>query len=213
VADFSALVSDIRAILLDAVGTTIVPASPVSQTYHLFGRRHGSRLELQETGTRFREAFRIEDEIDRAAGYVTSEARERDRWRKIVQAVFSDVKDWQGLFEELWSHFAQPQTWQPVPDAVRFIQETVAKGIRIVLASNFDQRLRTIVSAFAELSALEGLAISSEIGWRKPAPRFYLAVLDRLCLRPEEVLSLGDDEVNDVQGAMAAGLQARLVRR
>ena len=46
----------------------------------------------------------------------------------------------------------------------------------------------------------------------KPAARFFLAAAERLGLRPEEMLMVGDDVEADVGGAQTAGLCGALVR-
>lgn len=46
----------------------------------------------------------------------------------------------------------------------------------------------------------------------KPSPEFFHAAVAELGCRPEEVVMIGDDAASDVGGALAAGLQAILVR-
>jgi putative hydrolase of the HAD superfamily len=55
------------------------------------------------------------------------------------------------------------------------------------------------------------LVISSEVGWRKPAAAFYREVCRRSGLEPEQILLVGDDRINDYEGARSAGLQAILL--
>src|SRR6478672_11676425 len=104
--------SGVRAVAFDAVGTLITPDPPAAAVYHAVGRRHGSRLSSDEIATRFRAAFRTEDDRDRAAGWRTDPAREVDRWRRIVAAVVDDVSDADACFRELWDHFATPAAWR-----------------------------------------------------------------------------------------------------
>ena len=61
-----------------------------------------------------------------------------------------------------------------------------------------------------ELRPLAHLVISSEVGWRKPARAFFAAVVGAAGVAPGEVLHVGDDPVNDVEGARRAGLKALL---
>jgi putative hydrolase of the HAD superfamily len=203
----------LQAILLDAVGTTIYPARDVSQTYSEFGKRYGCELGVEEIRQRFRAAFRAEEAQDKAAGYRTSEERERQRWQTIVGKVFTELKESGPLFEDLWQHFRQPSSWRVYPDTVKLIEGANQKGLKVILASNFDGRLRAIVGGFPELAGLHSLAISSELGWRKPAREFYHQIVKQLKLEPSTALSIGDDRVNDYEGALAAGLQAKLVNQ
>jgi putative hydrolase of the HAD superfamily len=194
-----------HAILLDAVGTTIFPVREVSQTYAEFGRRHGSRLSQEEVALRFRRAFQKQEEQDRARGYRTSEERERKRWRTIVSAVFADISATSALFGELWEHFAQPSSWRVYPDAGEFVRLAARYRMPVVLASNFDARLRQIVAGLPELFPLHGLAISSEVGWKKPSQAFYHEAR-KLMGSAAGRIAVGDDFVNDYKGACQAGL-------
>jgi putative hydrolase of the HAD superfamily len=200
-----------RVLLLDAVGTTIHPAQKVSQTYLEFGEKQGSTLQEEEIGRRFRQAFQTEEEADRRTGFVTSEKREEERWRGIVRAVFHDVPETQNLFGELWEYYRQPKSWRVFAGIPEFLGNLSRRGVRVILASNFDSRLRMIVGGLPELAGIEHLAISSEIGWKKPGKEFFAAVMRRWELSAGEVLVVGDDAINDYEGALAAGLRARLV--
>ena len=84
-------------------------------------------------------------------------------------------------------------------------------GLTLGLASNFDRRLRRVLAGHPELAAAGHLAISSEIGWRKPGLEFFTALCTGIELPPEKVLLVGDDVINDYEGARNAGLEAILL--
>ena len=63
------------------------------------------------------------------------------------------------------------------------------------------------------LAACEALFISAELGCMKPDPRFFRAVETQLGTPPASLLLVGDDLVNDHQGARAAGWQSILLDR
>ena len=45
----------------------------------------------------------------------------------------------------------------------------------------------------------------------KPNPKYYLSICERIGVRPEECLMVGNDESDDMMGASAAGLDCYLV--
>jgi len=198
----------VRAVVFDAVGTLITPDPPASAVYAEVGRRLGSRLDLDTITARFRLAFRAEEEIDRAAGWRTDEDREERRWREIVAKTLDDVGDPEACFRELWQHFAQSSGWRCDPAAGRVIAELRRRGMTVGMASNFDGRLRTVVAGLPALGAVRPIVISSEVGWRKPAARFFEKIVQAVGHSPAEVLHVGDDLGNDYDGALAAGLKA-----
>jgi FMN phosphatase YigB (HAD superfamily) len=60
------------------------------------------------------------------------------------------------------------------------------------------------------LKPLSHIVISSEVGWRKPAPEFFEAVCRCVGRLPNQIVFIGDDRANDYDGARAVGLQALL---
>lgn len=95
--------------------------------------------------------------------------------------------------------------------ALDWIGLAAARRLTIGVASNFDDRLRSVLAGLPELPFDRRLIISADVGWRKPAPRFFAAVAAAMACPPEQILMIGDDAENDVSAARAAGLQAILV--
>jgi putative hydrolase of the HAD superfamily len=204
------LLTGIRAVYFDAVGTLIHPEPPAAEIYAAVGRRHGSRLAVEEIRRRFRAAWNEEEKQDEAAGWTTSAARETQRWQRIVAAVLTDVRDLPACFAELYDYFGKASAWRCDPQAADVLTELVRRGYGVGLASNNDARLRNVVAGLNALSRLQHLVISAEIGWRKPASAFFAEVGRRAGWAPAQLLHVGDDPINDLQGATQAGLNAVL---
>jgi putative hydrolase of the HAD superfamily len=198
-------------IIFDAVGTLIHPRPAVAEVYERIGRRHGSKLRVPEIGMRFRRAFQEQDEIDRRAGCRTDEAREKARWRAIVESVLRDVPEMEPCFRELFDHFAEPTAWECGSDAGPVLESLARQGYRLGIASNYDRRLRAVVAGLSDLKPVQEIFVSSEIGWRKPSIRFFQALVTQAQLLPDQILHIGDDYANDVAAASSAGLQAWLL--
>jgi putative hydrolase of the HAD superfamily len=201
---------DVRAVFFDAVGTLIHPEPAAGLVYAAVGRARGSRLTAAEITARFRSAFAREEKVDRERGLQTDERRETERWRRIVAAVLDDVADREGCFEELFEHFARPESWRCEEDAPRVLAALAGRGIVVGLASNYDRRLHRVLAGLAALQPLDHVVISAEVGWRKPAAAFFAALVRATRLAPEQILFVGDDRRNDFDGARAAGLRAVL---
>jgi len=198
-------------IVFDAVGTLIHPRPAVADVYERIGRQHGSKLRAPEIGPRFRHAFHEQDEMDRGGDWRTDEVREKARWRAIVESVLSDVPEKEACFRELFDHFAQPEAWECGSDAASVLESLAREGYRLTIASNYDRRLRAVVAGLSDLKRAREIFVSSEIGWRKPSNRFFQALVAQTQLRPDQILHIGDNYVNDVAGASSAGLQAWLL--
>jgi putative hydrolase of the HAD superfamily len=202
----------IRAVYFDAVGTVLFPAAPVAATYRTVAARHGADLDEATIRSRLVDAFMAEERADEAAVWRTDEARERERWRQIVTVTLAEVPDPDACFTDLWDHFRSPAAWVVHPDLSDVLSELARRGIPAGIASNFDARLLHIVAATPALAVLaDRCLVSSLVGWRKPAAGFFAELVQREGCRPEEILLVGDDLLNDYLGARAAGLRAVLI--
>lgn len=204
----------IAAVVFDAVGTLIDPAPSVAVAYAEAALRQGVRLELEVVRSRFGQAFR-RDEIDESRGPMsTDEGVEYRRWRRIVGAVMPEVADLDQAFDELWEHFARPSSWRCFDDVPEALDGLRRAGVAVRVGSNFDGRLRGVLRGLPSLGDLAETAIvSSAVGFRKPHPAFYRAACESLGLPPSQILFVGDDPANDVDGPRSSGLKSLLLDR
>src|SRR5438105_1706540 len=190
---------NVQAIFFDAVGTLIHPEPPAPAVYAEVGRRHGSRLTPAEVTQRFAAAFAREEALDLAQGLQTNEKRELQRWQRIVAEVLDDVANPAACFAELYHHFSRATSWRCEPEVAGVLEELAARGHLLGVASNYDHRLRPVVKGLAPLQPLRELVISSSVGWRKPAPQFFIALTSHTGLPADRILLVGDDRVNDYE--------------
>jgi putative hydrolase of the HAD superfamily len=198
-------------VFFDAVGTLIHPEPPAPAVYATVGRRFGSRLDEATIAKRFYAAFSRQEDADYSGNLRTDEARELARWQAIVREVLDDVSDIEACFQTLYAHFAQLGAWRCEPETTEVLATLAARGHVLGIASNFDHRLRGLVEIVPELRPVKYLVISSEIGWRKPAREFFAAICRRVDSPPEQILYVGDDPVNDYEGAKTAGMRSLLL--
>jgi putative hydrolase of the HAD superfamily len=204
----------IRGVIFDAVGTLMDPEPSVAAAYAAAAERQGVALAVELVRGRFRSAF-ARDEVAEGGGPLsTDEATERRRWRRIVAECLPEVPDPDRAFDELWDHFGDPASWRAYPDGVAAIDAVAGRGYAVVVASNFDGRLRGVLRGLEGLARWAGtVVISSEVGRRKPHSGFYEAACERLGCAPTSVLCVGDDRENDLEGPRRAGLRSVLVDR
>ena len=201
----------ISAVAFDAVGTVIDPDPRPSAVYFEIGGRHGSKLPQSYIASAFREAFEFQERQDQSLALATNEARELQRWQAIVNAVLRDVTDREACFQELWRHFGQSANWKLAAGVGDVFEALRARGLKLAVASNFDARLRPVLEGFSESRHLDQIVISSEVGWKKPAPQFFAELARRLQCEPPEILFVGDHPQNDYDGAHAAGMRSVLL--
>ena len=213
-----------KVVLLDAVGTILKTSPGVIEVYHSHALRHGSALTVAEIKARFKDSrkrlFDLETSAKRqtAGQLVSSDSIEHQLWFQLIEDVFVDVADPKPLFEELWQFFANPGNWQLFYDTAATLESLKSAGYLIGIASNFDSRLQSIVSAIPELGCVDFVYCSADIGFRKPDPAFYSTVETKTHLQlgreiNEPIWMTGDCIENDYWGPRRHGWNALWLNR
>ena len=197
----------IRTIVFDMVGTLAYPTPSVPDIYTEVAHRFGSKQSKKDIQKRFLEAFRHESQLDEQRGFTTNENHERARWQRIVSSSLCDVSDAASCFNELYQHFANPDSWSLYPDALPVIKDLLNKDYLLVIASNFDHRLRHICQHHPVLCDLV-VTVASEAGYLKPDIHFFRHVETKTKTSASNLLLVGDDYLHDYQGASRAGWHA-----
>lgn len=87
-------------------------------------------------------------------------------------------------------------------------------AVRLGIVSNA-QRLFTMpeLRKFGLLPFFDAIALSSDLGMRKPDPEIFRHLLHALDVAPEEAVFVGDSLFDDVKGAKGAGMKTIWMRR
>jgi putative hydrolase of the HAD superfamily len=206
----------IRAIVFDVGGTLIYPADPVGETYARFARAHGVKLSEEATTTAFREAMKSSS--PRPRGAIPSDGNDRAWWKQVVarslhENAFAAPAAFDAFFEEIYLYFANPEAWGIYPEVFEVLQALRDRAIDLVVLSNWDARLHSVLDGNGLGEYLPQRFISAELGWEKPDPAIYRHVAEILRLPSTALLSVGDDPRNDVEGPRKAGWQAMQIER
>jgi putative hydrolase of the HAD superfamily len=89
-------------------------------------------------------------------------------------------------------------------------------GYKLGVVSNVTQLpelLHRDLEDFGIKPRVDAVALSCEIGIRKPRPQIFTHVLDALDVKPTEAVFVGDRLVDDVAGAHALGMKAILTHQ
>lgn len=79
-------------------------------------------------------------------------------------------------------------------------------GLKTGLITNGDSNTqRSKIAMLGLESYLDEIIISGEIGFAKPGPEPFRIMADRLNLKPEEIIFVGDNPSTDIEGARAGG--------
>lgn len=99
---------------------------------------------------------------------------------------------------------------QPDPEMVQLVHDLRAAGLRCYLATNQEpHRCRFMSETLGYKDIFDAEFYSCVVGHAKPDHAYFTAVVDRIGLRPGEVLFIDDHQIN-VDAATDVGLSAEL---
>lgn len=108
---------------------------------------------------------------------------------------------------------AEQRVWRPAhvlePDVVAMLDGIRARGLKVGLVSNlFDPPvlMRELFRELGLLERLDAIALSAEVGKRKPHASLFESALAQVGVAPRQAVMVGDRLREDVGGAQAVGL-------
>jgi putative hydrolase of the HAD superfamily len=99
------------------------------------------------------------------------------------------------------------------PDAAPALRELRARGMRLVVASNWDCSLPEVLEQAGLASLVDGVVASATVGAAKPGPALFEAALAIAGSAAARAVHVGDSLSKDVAGAARAGIAAVFVDR
>ncbi|MEV7622213.1 HAD family hydrolase [Actinoplanes sp. NPDC089786] len=93
-------------------------------------------------------------------------------------------------------------------DAVSALIEIRGRGLATALISDCTHELPAFLPSLPVAGLLDASVFSVEVGFCKPDPRIYLTACERLGVRPEECVYVGDGGSHELTGAEAVGMTA-----
>ena len=201
------LTAEVDTVVFDVVGTLLEPSPSVAKAYKNSAETLGVTLPEADISKRFSVAWEKQEFFDsqQQPAFRTSRRPEYERWKQIVCEVFEGYTVAEKIFEDLWLHFGKPSSWRPVAQGCQLLEAAREAGLKVAVASNFDERLLPLAQCVEPLIGIENIFASSEIGWRKPAVEFFRTVESRLGKDPRQLLLIGDDPRLDIAAAQTAG--------
>jgi len=207
----------IEAISFDATGT-LFAARDLGGDYSRILARHGIDLAPAELRGAIVEAWRelgcvADPAHDRFARHPRGA---RGFWRDVLDRVcaLAGVERPSAFAAaELFDHFGRGEAWRLYDDTLPALDALAEAGLRLVVASNWDERLPGVIDALGVGDRFDSVVYSSAVGFEKPHPNLFATVARRLDLPPERILHVGDRRLEDLEGAQSAGFAALLLAR
>jgi putative hydrolase of the HAD superfamily len=202
-------VSEVRAVLLDALGTLVELQPPAPRLRRLL---HEAGFEVTEeqaaAGFLAEIAYYLDHHLD---------GSDRERLERLRDRCAEEMRralDIPGLdHATARSAMLGALEFSAYPDVLPALAELRDRNLTLVVASNWDCSLPDWLRPAGVLDLVDGVVTSAEVGAAKPSSRVFERALAVAGVEPSEALHAGDRLDNDVQGAAAAGVRAVLVQR
>jgi putative hydrolase of the HAD superfamily len=199
----------LEAVLFDVDFTLAKPGPDLGPEGY---RRLGARFGLDLDPDRYRQA-----RLDALAHLERHPELEHDEevWilftERIIRGMGGDTANSYECAAEMTRAWEHAHNFELYEDVLPTLEELRRRGLKIGLVSNTARDL----DVFVEHHGLDvDAALSSRAhGKTKPHPSIFLAVLDRLEVRPEAAAMVGDSPEDDIDGARSLGLEAVLLDR
>lgn len=205
--------STIKAVVCDADGTLFQLKAPLATTYSEILNTFGYRLDVEVFNLNLRQVWQdfTPEYLNQEEQHKTSPECERAVWFTFIEKICSacgvtelstDAK------EAIYSYYAGSDSRSLCVELQKGLAQLADEGLLIFLATNNDSRIHQLVKELLPADFFDGVFTAGELGWKKPSPRFFKSIEDRIRLSANEILHVGNDITLDVQAAEEAGWRA-----
>jgi putative hydrolase of the HAD superfamily len=203
----------IDAVLLDGLGTLVALQPPWPALVASLRETHGVELSLADA----ERAFRAEMAYYRAHHHEGCDTRALEQLRRrcaeVLRAQLPESVGRALSLAQLTTAMLDALRFTAYPDAIAALAGLRAHGLTLVVVSNWDISLPTVLGSVGMQGMVAGVVTSAEVGRPKPAPEIFAAALALAGSAPGRTVHVGDSVEHDVRGALAAGIHPALLSR
>jgi putative hydrolase of the HAD superfamily len=211
---FPSRTASLEAITFDATGT-LFHSPRLGEIYAEILGRHGIEVEPKSARRLVREVWQelaclATPEQDR---FTAHPGGARGWWLRFVERFAERLEappPSRFAAAELFARFARADAWEVFPEVPEVLAELRARGLNLAVISNWDERLPGVLAGLGLSEYFAAIVTSGDAGVEKPDRRIFDHALGLLGIPPERAIHVGDREVEDCEGALAAGLSAAL---
>jgi putative hydrolase of the HAD superfamily len=195
-----ARLADLDAVTFDANGTLVGLVDPVPKLDRILRDRGVERATAS-----IRRAFEAEGTVYAARGLEAHEPTAFATLQRECAAVFLTELD-AGLDPgEFAPSYAGSMEFELLPGVPEALARLRSCGLELGVVANFDLTLADWLERLGIAGAFSTVVTPADAGAAKPDPAIFELALDRLGVRPERALHIGDGE-RDEAGARAVGM-------
>ena len=200
----------LKAVLFD-LGLTLIQTASFSEIYRRILARFGITVSLDAIVHAQKET---EGEVDTST---YDESRRKEFWTNYNVSLLKklgvkeDTVFVASQIDELWWSCSHVQLF---PDVELTLSGLRAKGLKLGLVSNgFKQDLDHVLGELGLKRWFDAVVCIDSCSCAKPDKRIFLYALDKLGVKADEAVFVGDSVVHDYEGALNVGIKSYLIDR
>jgi HAD superfamily hydrolase (TIGR01549 family) len=131
---------------------------------------------------------------------------------------------WLTIFNDLFPHSPQVarRMWELFkrnyfdslfPDSLPILECLKKRGVPMGVVSNYGTHLLDLLPKLNIFDYFDFIIVSAIVGVTKPHPRIFEMAIEEAGAPPSQLLYVGDNPVDDVEGASRVGINAVLINR
>ncbi len=155
-----------------------------------------SRLWVETSNQRAIGFFKTIDENIRYVYKTLDVIVDDDRIKKAIQIRFDSAR----------------KALKPKPDAIETLSKLRKRGFKIGLISNCSAEIPVLWEEMLFAPIIDVAIFSSSVGLKKPDPRIYRLVCEKLNVKPQNCIYIGDGDSHELTGANEVGMCPVLIR-
>ena len=202
----------IRALTFDVTGT-LIHSPRLGDIYAEVLARHGVTVAPAEAARLVREVWQemaclADPAHDR---FTAHPGGPRGWWKRFLERMCEHLEappPSPFAAAELFHRFGAADSWEVYPEVPGVLAGLRGAGLRLGVVSNWDPRLPDLLERLGLSGFFEVVVCSSDVGVEKPDRRIFLSAATRLRVPPGAALHIGDGRLEDVEGALGAGMRA-----
>jgi HAD superfamily hydrolase (TIGR01549 family) len=131
---------------------------------------------------------------------------------------------WLTIFEDLfprspetarrmWKLFKRNYFDSLFPDSIPILERLKAQGVPMGIISNYGTHLLDLLPKLGIFDYFEFIIVSAIVGVAKPHPRIFQIAIEEAGVPAHQLLYVGDNVGDDIEGANRVGIDAVLINR
>jgi len=203
-------VSEVKAVLLDVLGTLVELEAPAPALREEIERRTGVDVGDQRAEAAFAAeiSYYLAHHLDGRDMDALEDLRDRCT-EEIRRTLALDDLDHATARAAMLAALR----FRAFPDALPLLGALRGRGVSVVAASNWDASLPEALERTGLAPYIDGAVSSAVVGAAKPDPAVFRRALELAGCEAAEAFHVGDSPQGDVDGARAAGIRVALLDR